>query len=334
MSLSISGLANQTIPYDFPGCDAQPSDLVSNYFIIKGDEVCKFAHSFHAGLSVVGAVVGMVIPPMGATITAISHAPKILRNIVCYKMPVHKAIYGNSPEGIASFAAAVINVVFPQSRLLNLGSSTLNLLDESLQMVKQENKMIQELSAASEMQNSTTVKEVVSSMRLHSLEAGNNCNLLFNAVDRNEPAMVEMLGNVDQANLHPLDKLGNTPLGRAVALNRAAVVKAFCDLPGINLNTVNAAGLTPIEIAVNKGYVDVARVLAKSGASIEVYGRDGVGLAHRCYNTNSPEMLRALSENMDFDPYSLDQHGKTIFDRATEDKKSKWIELLEELEAE
>ena len=92
--------------------------------------------------------------------------------------------------------------------------------------------------------------------------------------------MVKLLINTG-ANTQALDLDGNTPIFKAVlnTTNDALNVQQYLlGLHGINVNLRNAAGETPVLIAVQRGTVDSVSILFDKGADVMLTYENGLTL--------------------------------------------------------
>lgn len=153
------------------------------------------------------------------------------------------------------------------------------------------------------------------------------CQPLHAAVVKNLPTAVDLLVAAD-APLDGQDKKKRTPLHLAAALpGYEAMLRQLVEL-GATLDSINAAGVTPLYLAITEGHVEnckvlleagadantrnakgqtalqnavfwsqteIAKLLIQAGADVRVKDKNGKGLREKM----NPKMLEALGESLD-----------------------------------
>uniref|UniRef100_M4CN51 PGG domain-containing protein n=1 Tax=Brassica campestris TaxID=3711 RepID=M4CN51_BRACM len=85
-------------------------------------------------------------------------------------------------------------------------------------------------------------------------------------VNQNDGVVVELV-KPDVAVLSVEDNKGNTPLHIATNKGRIKIVRCLLSFEGINLNPINKAGDTPLDVAERIGNAELASVLKEAGAA-------------------------------------------------------------------
>jgi len=91
----------------------------------------------------------------------------------------------------------------------------------------------------------------------------------------NLPVVRYLLENGADANIQ--SDTGHTPLHYAAMDGDIGYIQAMLKLPGINMNVSNGHGETPLHFAAMGGHTDAAKLLIRQGASISQ--RDHAGLS-------------------------------------------------------
>lgn len=136
------------------------------------------------------------------------------------------------------------------------------------------------------------------------------------------------------ANIHRLDKKGNTYLIRALKKNLGmSMVKLFVD-NGINVNSQNKNGDSALYVACKNNDYKGAKYLLEHSANVNVRNIDGETPLHRLVMTCPPgsyKLVRLLiAYNVDL---NAKDKGKTALRYAQLTKNKKIISLLEGLDA-
>lgn len=107
---------------------------------------------------------------------------------------------------------------------------------------------------------------------------------------------VEILSIIDSLeNIEIKDRDERTPLINATCHNQKIIVKYLID-KGANLNAQDKLGYSSLHFAAQNGYIEIADMLLKNGASIDLldaYGNTPLGKAVFYFN-NDPEMIYLL----------------------------------------
>jgi hypothetical protein len=118
-----------------------------------------------------------------------------------------------------------------------------------------------------------------------------------------------------------------------VAFGRAADVELLLQ-KGANANTVNAAGMPAILVAVMNRRPDdaenygIVKALMDAGADPNTMGPHGELLIIEAVKKSSPEILSMLIDNQDVVLSVKDAYGKTLLDNARERKDDKVFALV------
>eukprot|EP00562_Extubocellulus_spinifer_P004889 CAMPEP_0178535442 /NCGR_PEP_ID=MMETSP0696-20121128/35547_1 /TAXON_ID=265572 /ORGANISM="Extubocellulus spinifer, Strain CCMP396" /LENGTH=149 /DNA_ID=CAMNT_0020167581 /DNA_START=406 /DNA_END=856 /DNA_ORIENTATION=- len=94
------------------------------------------------------------------------------------------------------------------------------------------------------------------------------------------------------ANIHAVDKWGETPLHKASIKGHDEVAKMLLDA-GANVNAANNDGATPLHAASANGHDKVARVLLDEGADINATNEKGETPLDLAKTNNKQEEMKA-----------------------------------------
>lgn len=96
-----------------------------------------------------------------------------------------------------------------------------------------------------------------------------------------------------------VDNQGGEYMHHVAELNRIEMFSSLMSLPGINLDDKNVIGETPIQIAVENGYVDLVKLLLKNDVDPVNKNDRGQTLLHRATRNSDLELMNLLLEHSD-----------------------------------
>lgn len=105
------------------------------------------------------------------------------------------------------------------------------------------------------------------------------------------------------------------------------VIRAILESRRVNVNSLNANNETPLMVALQYGYVDVARSLAAAGADVNARGKDGRTALMLAVEKGDPSLAETIID-MGADPNQKDSSGKSVLHQAVAKGKGDVLRVL------
>lgn len=125
------------------------------------------------------------------------------------------------------------------------------------------------------------------------------------------------------------NNLGTTPLHIACKANYPAAAKALLDNPNTEADAISKKGKTALYYAVERGNVELTRMLLEKGCNPYGNKKAHSPLMH-AVDKNQIQFLKTCRE-FGINLFKKNEHGKTLLDQATESQKEEIVDYLSSL---
>ncbi|MFP6596996.1 MAG: ankyrin repeat domain-containing protein [Candidatus Hydrogenedentota bacterium] len=122
--------------------------------------------------------------------------------------------------------------------------------------------------------------------------------LVYISIQQNAPELLSQLIGMG-APVDAVDNEKGSYMHHVARLNRTNMFALVMSIPGVNIDDRSVAGETPIQIATEKGYVDIVTLLLKSDVDAENKDSRGQTLLHRAAINSDIPMMKILLEHVD-----------------------------------
>lgn len=290
--------------------------------------VMDFAYK---ALSVIGSLISTISSEAGLAFHCAAQVPKVIRNFNGYQMSLAPSMVSDTNIGFFNAALKASTLFIPQIRPFVILIGVMDLLEEGALMRDQEAKHLLNLKMLCNSLNTTNIQAEIDQLRLNRPESHTQCNVLFQAIEDNNPHLVTELGKKANLFANPKNEKGETPLHLAVMQNKPQLIRALSNIPGIDFEVVNKAGDTSLAVAVNLKLVDVAKELVIGGANTNFYMREGYNLAQKSYLNDDLDFFKVLALNATFNPTGARNQHNSLPIEAIEGNRQKWIDYFFQL---